>query len=265
MLTLEKKKKPVVLIEEVEGLLCFMEECPKLVSGKNEKEVSLAREEICERHEISVNSLVFPNQIGGDKIVEVFEKDRGASILSSNKGPIEDTDGLFTRDYGVFLVAYAADCPIVVYYDPVKKVCGVAHAGYEGTGKRLPGKMVDFFIANGSKSSDIRVTICPSALACCYDVVNAVDKDYPEPCRWKRFKSEFGEGSVRMAFNPKTKKSGAFLDLLFCNKQSLLRRGILEENIDASHCICTICSGLPSHYREREKRTRTLLAVVGMQ
>lgn len=88
-------------------------------------------------------------------------------------------DSLVTNVPGVSLWTYFADCVPLLFYDPVEKVIGAAHAGWRGTVAGIAFETVRTMIKGyGCKSSNIRVTMGPSIGECCFlcddDVVDAV-------------------------------------------------------------------------------------------
>ena len=84
--------------------------------------------------------------------------------------PLDNADGLITRDTGVTLVIFVADCVPILLYDPIAYVIGAVHSGWRGTGLDIVGaavrKMADEF---GSLPSNIHAAIGPSISKCCYE------------------------------------------------------------------------------------------------
>jgi len=67
------------------------------------------------------------------------------------------TDGLITDKKGITLTTTNADCILILFYDPVKKVIANVHSGWKGTFKKIAEKTVikmipDFFIKDSPHS-----------------------------------------------------------------------------------------------------------------
>jgi YfiH family protein len=74
-----------------------------------------------------------------------------------------------------------ADCVPILFYDPNKKVIGIAHAGWKGTVSKIARNTVNAMNKNyNSKPKDIIAGIGPAIGPCCYevklDVVKKVEK-----------------------------------------------------------------------------------------
>lgn len=93
------------------------------------------------------------------------------------------TDGLVTDTPGLPLVMAFADCAPVMFFDPVRCVVGISHAGWRGTVAGIcqatVAKMADVF---GCRPADIRAAIGPAIGPCCYevgqDVLEAVRRSF---------------------------------------------------------------------------------------
>ncbi|XP_018895512.3 purine nucleoside phosphorylase LACC1 isoform X2 [Gorilla gorilla gorilla] len=78
-------------------------------------------------------------------------------------------DGITTNQRGVTISALGADCIPIVFADPVKKACGVAHAGWKGTLLGVAMATVNAMIAEyGCSLEDIVVVLGPSVGPCCF-------------------------------------------------------------------------------------------------
>nr|XP_054952659.1 purine nucleoside phosphorylase LACC1 isoform X2 [Pan paniscus]XP_054952660.1 purine nucleoside phosphorylase LACC1 isoform X2 [Pan paniscus]XP_054952661.1 purine nucleoside phosphorylase LACC1 isoform X2 [Pan paniscus]XP_054952662.1 purine nucleoside phosphorylase LACC1 isoform X2 [Pan paniscus] len=78
-------------------------------------------------------------------------------------------DGITTNQRGVTIAALGADCIPIVFADPVKKACGVAHAGWKGTLLGVAMATVNAMIAEyGCSLEDIVVVLGPSVGPCCF-------------------------------------------------------------------------------------------------
>ncbi|NPA59006.1 MAG: peptidoglycan editing factor PgeF [Epsilonproteobacteria bacterium] len=175
------------------------------------------REILSEKHNFILQNLIYMDQIHSANI---------AIIKDSSLNKIENCDALITDVKNIPLMVMVADCVPILFYDPVKKVIAVAHAGRNGTfmqiAKKTVLKMKDEY---GSTLSDLKVGIGVSIGSCCYEV----GKDLANICQ-----KNFGKKYV------KTRDDKTFLDLKSLNKDQLLDVGVKEENIEISS-ICSCC------------------------
>ena len=161
-------------------------------------------------------------------------------------------DAIITNQPGLLLLMRFADCVPILFYDPVKQVAGIAHAGWQGTIKQ-----VSFHAARamerefGSKPADILAGIGPSIGPDHYYVQNDVIKEV---------EIVFPDNLDELLL---VDSDGVKLDLWNANKISLQRAGV--ENIEISG-ICTGCNTKDwfSHRAERG-RTGRFGAVIGLR
>ena len=155
----------------------------------------------------------------------------GADVVMVDK-PIHSrkwvarADGIMTNNPDTPLVMRYADCVPLLFHDPVKKVIGLAHAGWRGTVQGM-GKNMILAMQNayGSKANDIQVVIGPSISAEKFqvgeEVVSAVE-------------AHFGTLAGLMKRDPHD--GTAYVDLWEANRRDLHTIGV--ENIEMSG-ICT--------------------------
>ncbi|GAW92583.1 peptidoglycan editing factor PgeF [Calderihabitans maritimus] len=178
---------------------------------------------------VSLESWVAANQVHGDRIATVGrrERGRGAKEFSSC---IPDTDGLITREPGVALTTYYADCVPIYLLDLEKKAIGLSHAGWRGTVKRVAGKTVAAMEqAFGTRASSCLAAIGPSIGPCCYEVDGRVIEGFREVFPyWQDVVIPAGKGHWK-------------LDLWETNRRMLVEAGVPEKNITVSG-ICTSCN-----------------------
>lgn len=58
-----------------------------------------------------------------------YQTDHANDVWVLGRKEPESYDGITTNQRGVTVAALGADCIPIVFADPVKKACGVAHAG----------------------------------------------------------------------------------------------------------------------------------------
>ncbi len=142
------------------------------------------------------------------------------------KNTLYKCDGLVTNKKNTPLMVMVADCIPILFYDEVKRVIGVAHAGRVGTFENIAKNTVVSMEENfNCNPKDIKVTLGPSIQKCCYEVSQEM-ATYTQDT----FGKEFVENRN--------------IDLQGINKKQLLAMGILEKNITISS-ICTQCSNAP--------------------
>lgn len=188
--------------------------------------------------------LVFSDQVHSTNIYEVTQKDIGKGII--NESDIKGIDGLVTNVPGIPLITFYADCVPLYFYDPVKKVVGLAHSGWKGTVEKIGTKMINKMVDNyGSNPSDIICAIGPSICQDCYEI----SKDVAD-----RFKDMFKpENNKQMMIDKGGDKYQ--LDLHKACKFNFMEAGVLEEHI-AMPDLCTCCNDdlLFSHRKTRGMR-----------
>lgn len=183
----------------------------------------------CDAVGFNYDSLVASSQDHNTNIRIVNSKDKGIGIYREHD--LNSVDGLVTDEYGITLVTYYADCTPLFFIDPIKRVVGLAHAGWRGTVKKIGKIMVKTMIENyNSNASDIICAIGPAIGPCCFEV------DYPV---YEKFTSLHELDTKRFI---KDNKNGKYMiNLPEANKQILINSGILKNNITVSD-LCTKCN-----------------------
>jgi YfiH family protein len=181
-------------------------------------------------------------QVHGNKVKVVGEIDKGKVIPG--------IDGMVTTHKGLILGIKVADCLPVLFYDPVGKIIGVAHAGWQGVLKRIAQKVVDLMIKKGSIPSNMLVGIGPRIGGCCYTVQNN---------RAERFLKEFGKLG-NMVFRD---KNGIHLDVAVPIVIQLIASGVLKENIFLP-LTCTSCQNQEFFSYRKEHTCGRILGIIGL-
>jgi purine-nucleoside/S-methyl-5'-thioadenosine phosphorylase / adenosine deaminase len=205
--------------------------------------------------QIDRNALIlFAHEIGiPDDIICMKQIHSGnvAVIENADILQIPETDCLLTGKKHLSLAVLTADCLPVFFYDPQKKIIGVAHAGYRGLLNHIIGNTIGSFTSRfKSNPEDIIVGIGPGIERDCYEVgkelINKFTKTFPG------FQNIYKEHDGNF-----------FLDLKNIALQTLLKEGILMEHIEVMN-ICTKCN--PDFYSYRggdgDKRFVSLLGLV---
>ncbi|MCS6795460.1 MAG: peptidoglycan editing factor PgeF [Raineya sp.] len=179
------------------------------------------RKILAETTQMPLENWCVPRQTHSDNILCISPLERGKGAFSRNNA-LPDTDGLLTKHKHIALVVQSADCVCSLYYDMEKNVIGAAHAGWRGTLKLLPQKMIQTMQKEfDSKPENIWVGIAPCISVEMYevgeDVVSQVDKVF----------------GTREKFLEWNKNSGKYhFNLRYAHLFQLQEAGVLMENIE---------------------------------
>ena len=136
-------------------------------------------------------------------------------------------DGVATALPGVPLMSFSADCPLVLVYDPVRRVVGLAHASWRCTVTRVTLRLVELLAERfGCRSADLLAGIGPGAGPCCY----AVQRDV--------YDAAAGLADRDRLFQ--TRAGRLYFDLWEANRVQLLVAGVRAESIEPAG-LCTLC------------------------
>lgn len=206
---------------------------------------------LCKQIELNSSNLIKANQAHTDNILCVEELKSMQTIDTTEK-----SDGLITNKKGIILATTNADCILLLFFDPVKKVIANAHSGWKGTLQKISEKtvkkMINFY---GCKPKDIIVCICPSIRKCHFEVKEDVKN---------MFYNKFNElGNIDDFIIPNESKW--FIDTVLINKIILKKIGILEENIEDSK-ICSVCNKDKIHsYRAEGENYGLATAIIALK
>jgi YfiH family protein len=141
----------------------------------------------------------------------------------------DGADVLVTDAPGVGLAIFTADCLALTLVDDRAGALAVAHAGWRGTVRDVPGVAVAALREIGARPDALRVTIAPSIGACCYEVDEPVTRELRAvfPGLWERWVKPSRPGHV-------------MLDLWAANEDLLARAGVDGARIDNAR-MCTAC------------------------
>lgn len=207
---------------------------------------------ICNELDIEYKNLVNTMQNHTDNIKIVKNK-------VNNDEPdfniYQETDGLITNCKDIALSTINADCILLIFYDPVKKVIANVHSGWRGTIKRISIKTVEKMKKEfGSKPEDIICCMSPSICKKHFEV----DEDV-----YNLFKNEFNEiNEYDKVYEKKNDKW--LIDTILINRLMLKRAGLKEENIIDSG-ICSVCNkDLIHSYRAHGKDAGRATLIISM-
>ncbi len=201
-------------------------------SGSDTDQTITRRASACDAIGSSVAQLVCAKQAHDTNIAAVGARD-GNRVF-------DGVDGFATDDPNVTLMAFTADCPTVMVFDPARKILGLAHSGWKGSCLNvvasLIATMTDKFGANMSNAS---ATIGPCAGGCCYEIKEDV-----------AMQAEASAVDASTVLRKATAESKLYLNLPLMIAQQLEQCGIAPERI-ALPSQCTICDTRFYSYRRQ--------------
>lgn len=81
-----------------------------------------------------------------------------------------EADALVTRHPGIMLGSTSADCPIILFADPVAQVIGVAHAGWKGALAGVLESTLEAMVSIGADYANIFAALSPCIHQSSYEV-----------------------------------------------------------------------------------------------
>ena len=112
---------------------------------------------------VSEGDVALAEQVHGETVAVV--------TAGSGAVPVAGADALVTDTPGLLLFLLFADCVPVYFVDPVRKVVGLAHAGWRGTAENIAGKTMQTMTSEfGCVPSACFAAVGPSIGASSYEV-----------------------------------------------------------------------------------------------
>lgn len=196
------------------------------------------------------NMLITTNQVHRDNILiidspsEVFQDQiKDAKNVSA--------DAILTNQKGIAIGVLTADCLPIILFDPVKRVAGIAHAGWRGTAEGICKSIIKSLSNHfESKPENILAALGPSIGPCCYEVgVDVVNHFTSMTSSTNEILIEVGGGRWK-------------LDLKNANANQLVECEVMRKNISISN-LCTSCNtNLFFSYRKEGNPTGRQLNLV---
>lgn len=209
----------------------------------------------------SCKSFVTTDQTHSTNIRVVNKTDMGKGVVCPRE--YSDVDGLITKEKGLVLSCFFADCVPLYFVDRKKMIIGLAHSGWRGTVEGMGAYMVKRMREEfDCLPTDIIAGIGPSICQSCYEISEEVACRFRENF-WKE--SCVAEYCKEACENVKHYSSQILvpgkspdkwqLDLWLANYVILRGAGIPVENISITD-VCTCCnpSYLFSHRATGGKR-----------
>ena len=176
-------------------------------------------ERLAKRLDYDKNKLLYMKQVHSNDVHLVTAKDTFYTPPTS--------DALITKLKNTPLMVMMADCSGLLFYDPVREVIAVAHAGRAGAFLNIVKNVIEKMDKEfGSKSEDIYVWVSASIGVCCYEVGAEIAKE---------------TSSLGLDYAIDKKEDRYSLDVNAILRKQLLAQGILEQKLHFTN-ICTACN-----------------------
>ena len=231
--------------------------------GKNKKQLSPEEmqqayknyDKLCHAIGESYINIVKPNQDHTQNIQKV-DKKINLSLPDFNLNDYNSTDGLITAKKDILLATTNADCILLMFFDPVRKVIANVHSGWKGTLQRISVEAIRKMQKEyESCPEDIICCICPIIRKCHFEVEKDVEQ---------LFRDEFKELNLELIIEQKSEKKWN-IDTVQINKEILKMAGLSEKNIIDSE-ICSVCnSDLIHSYRVEKEEYGLATAIIGLK
>jgi YfiH family protein len=200
---------------------------------------------------LGLEQMVCCQQVHGSQVVCVSSEMSGLGAKDYNTS-ISGIDAMITDQTGIILATFYADCQPVFFFDPQKRVVGLAHSGWKGTMGRIVSNTVNTMVhVYGSKAENLEVFIGPGIGPCCFqiqaDLAKKVTAAFPE-----------FDGII-------DRNREISWDLSLTNRKILDQAGIDPNKI--MECgLCTSCNKDSFFsYRRENGKTGRMMAVIGLQ
>jgi hypothetical protein len=176
-----------------------------------------------------------------------------AAPAPAGGGYAGQVDVLTTRERGVPLAIFTADCLALVLWDAEAGALAAAHVGWRGTARGAAQAAVRAIEGLGGRADRLRVAVAPSIGPCCYEV------DAPVTSALARAYGARWEAWARPAGRP----GHVMLDLWAANAALLAERGVNPGRIENAR-LCTACHReLFFSYRRGDRGRLVTLAALG--
>ena len=201
--------------------------------------------DLCTEIGINYINCVKPCQEHTKNIRNVKQK-MNKGKLDFEQDEYKATDGLITNQSNIALATTNADCILLMFFDPIKKVIANVHSGWRGTLQRISVNAVNKMKNEyGCNLKDIICCICPSIRMCHFKVHLDVQEPY-----YNEFKDL---KDIDDLIVPVPNEDRWFIDTVSINKIILKQVGLKEENIiDCG--VCSVCNSDLIHSYRVEKQ-----------
>ena len=200
--------------------------------------------DVCEKLGQNYINIVKCNQEHTKNVASVKEK-VNKNEPDFNVEKYNSTDGLITNKKDIILATTNADCILMLFFDPRKKVIANVHSGWKGTLQEISieavKKMKEEYSCN---AEDIMCFICPSIRKCHFEVDQEVKDLF-----YNKFKKLY---NIEEIIEENKEKNKWHIDTVLINRTILKQEGLKEENIIDSG-LCSVCNSDIIHSFRVEK------------
>lgn len=192
---------------------------------------------------VRMEDFVCTDQTHTTNVRVVTREDAGKGVVREKD--YQDVDGLITKEPGLVLSTFFADCVPLYFVDPEKRAIGMSHSGWRGTVGKMGKVTVEAMTREfGTNPADLVCAIGPSICQDCYEVSSDVAEQFIEAF----------PGNEQELLQKKENEKYQ-LNLWRANQLILLESGVLEEHIAVTN-LCTCCNPkqLFSHRASQGKR-----------
>ena len=216
------------------------------ISEEDFNKAVLSYKKICDALDENYINVVKTNQ-EHTKNIGIVENKINLNSMDINLEKYYNTDGLITDKSNLILSTTNADCILLLFFDPIKKVIANVHSGWKGTVQRISIKAVEKMEKEfGCNKKDIICCICPSIRKCHFEVSEDVKVIFEE-----EFK-DLNISNSKEIMEKQENKEKWNIDTVLINKILLKEKGLKEENIIDSG-ICSVCNSDLIHSYRVEK------------
>ena len=200
--------------------------------------------DVCEKLGQNYINIVKCNQEHTKNVASVKEK-VNKNEPDFNVEKYNSTDGLITNKKDIILATTNADCILMLFFDPQKKVIANVHSGWKGTLQEISIEAVKKMKKEYScNEEDIMCFICPSIRKCHFEVDQEVKDLF-----YNKFKKLY---NIEEIIEENKEKNKWHIDTVLINRTILKQEGLKEENIIDSG-LCSVCNSDIIHSFRVEK------------
>lgn len=200
--------------------------------------------EFCKYLNIDYRNIVKPRQSHSDN-AQIVKQKINKNEPDFNLNEYLYTDGLITNKPNLILSTTNADCILLLFFDPRKRVIANVHSGWRGTLQgicvKTVAKMQNSF---GCNPGDIICCMSPSIRKCHFEV----DEDV-----MLMFKEQYGKWINYNIIQKQNGRKKWNIDTILLNKLILRESGLKEDNIIDSG-LCSVCNSDLIHSYRIEKQ-----------
>ena len=228
---------------------------PEIIFGLSEKKDGKMRLSSREPDVTALNRHNFLNYLGIDpeKMVSAVQAD-GVQVKVVGQEEVgailAGVDVLITQEKGLALAIAIADCAPIYFYDPVKKVIALAHAGWRDVQGGIIDATIQAFQKNfQSEAKDLQVFVGPHLRACHFEVQSEVAEKF----------SSYPQFIINRA-------GKTYVDLAGIIMEQLLTAGLEREKLEFSP-ECTYCEGKKyfSWRRDKPNEVEAMVAYISLK